>query len=85
MQRWWLLIVVFGSGVLTTALAAQHLGLGIGAAGIIAIGLGERRNRAVRAHVETSVLYFRYYWRPSAAGIVLDLIGLLLIAASVWR
>jgi hypothetical protein len=85
MQQWWLLIVLFGAGILTTALSVQHLGLGVAAAGIIAVGLGERRNRGVRVHVEAGFLVPRYSWRPSMAGTILDLIGLLLIAVSVWR
>jgi TRAP-type mannitol/chloroaromatic compound transport system permease large subunit len=44
MQHVWVLIVLFGAGMLVTALATQSVALGMGAAGTMLLALGERRN-----------------------------------------
>jgi hypothetical protein len=86
MQHVWVLIVVFGAGMLVTALATQSVALGIGRRRHHAPCAWGAAQLAVRAHVEVGFWPTpRYYWRPSVAGTSLYLVGLLLIAASVWR
>lgn len=81
LELWWRAMIAVGLVLIGAALAANDRGVLILGFGLVAVGFGEWLNRPRVGSIELSW----YEWRPCISGLVLDAIGLALIAFGLWK
>jgi len=82
-RTWWILLCIVGGLIAVGSAPAKFIpGFFVGL-GLLLFGLGQWQDRPISSARMAGAIVTKYLWAPSALGIILDIVGVLLFLGGI--